>query len=129
MKNQQSKLHGSPVLGAIAVAALGSVLSHAQDAPRSFVASPDIYKVIAEDDNYRVIAVTWKPGQRDKLHSHGSVVAAYNLTDCTARIHNQNGKTTELSRKAGQALVSPTQIHSIENVGKKNCKIILFEPK
>ena len=129
MNNQHSKLHRSPVLGAIAIAALGAAMSHAQDVPRSFVASPDIYKVIAEDDKYRVIAATWKPGQRDNLHSHGSVVAAYNLTECTVRIHTQDGKSTKFSRKSGQALVSPPQTHSIENVGRKDCKIVLFEPK
>lgn len=55
-------------LFALAVLASGSAL--AQGLPRSFEASPDIYKVIAEDTRYRIIAVTWKPGQRDQLHSH-----------------------------------------------------------
>jgi mannose-6-phosphate isomerase-like protein (cupin superfamily) len=125
--NQRLKLHS--LLAALAIAMSGTAVSHAQGVPRSFVASPDIYKVIAEDDKYRVIEVTWKPGQRDNLHSHGSVVAAYNLTDCTVRIYTQDGKSAEFSRKAGQALVSPPQTHSIENVGKKDCKLVHFEPK
>lgn len=37
---------------------------------RSYVASPDVYKVIAESNNTRVILATWKPGQRDAWHSH-----------------------------------------------------------
>ena len=40
------------------------------DAQRSCVTSPDVYKVIAENNNTRVIPATWKPGQRDEWHSH-----------------------------------------------------------
>lgn len=64
----------------------------AQDVPRSFDASPDVYKVIGENDQYRVIAATWAPGQRDNWHSHGAVVAVYALTDCTVRPHTPDGQ-------------------------------------
>lgn len=102
----------------------------AQAVPRSFVASPDVYKVIAENEQYRVIEATWKPRQRDTWHSHGSVVAAYSLTGCTSRLHTPDGKSIDNNTKAGQARIRPVApSHSFENVGKTECKSILFEPK
>lgn len=104
--------------------------SWAQAVPRSFVASPEVYKVIGEDENYRVIAVTWKPGQRDNWHSHGAAVAAYNLTDCKMRVHTPDGKIVENSSKAGESRVrAQAPSHSLENIGTADCKLILFEPK
>lgn len=122
------------LIALVAVSALGGFAAPApvwaQAAPRSFAASPDVYKLIAENEQYRVIAATWKPGQRDTWHSHGAPVAVYNLTDCTARIHTPDGKSIDVNPKAGQASVrAQAPSHSFENVGKSECKLILFEPK
>lgn len=114
------------IAGALAV----PHIAWSQAVPRSFAASPDVYKVIAEDEQYRVIAVTWKPGQRDNWHSHGTPVAAYNLTDCNTRLHTPDGKSVDNNTKAGDARVrAQAPSHSLENIGKAECKLILFEPK
>ncbi len=56
--------------GLIQLAMLGATgLAIAQTVPHSLIASPEIYKVIAENEQYRVIEVTWKPGQRDLVVS------------------------------------------------------------
>ncbi len=102
----------------------------AQTVPRSFAASPGVYKVIAESEQYRVIEATWQPGQRDAWHSHGSFVAGYSLTGCKSRLHTPDGKFTENDSEAGQARIRPVApSHSFENVGTTVCKSILFEPK
>ena len=114
------------IAGALAV----PHIAWSQAVPRSFAASPDVYKVIAEDEQYRVIAVTWKPGQRDNWHSHGARVAAYNLTECNTRLHTPDGKSVDNNTKAGDARVrAQAPSHSIENIGKAECRLILFEPK
>ena len=100
----------------------------AQGLPRSFEASPDIYKVIAENTQYRVIAVTWKPGQRDQLHSHPAS-AAYYLVDCSVRVHMPDGTFRDFNPRAGTAIVqAPIPGHVLENTGTSECKIIMFEP-
>lgn len=124
----------SKFLALITVASVGTFALPqtiwAQDISRSFVASPDVYTVIAEDEKYRVIAVTWKSGQRDNWHSHGAPVAAYNLTDCNMRVHTPNGKVVDNNTKAGSARVrAQAPSHALENVGSTDCKLILFEPK
>lgn len=57
----------------------------AGDVPLSHEADPDVYRVIAENENFRVIVATWQPGQQDAPHSHPAN-AAYRLTDCKNRI-------------------------------------------
>ena len=102
----------------------------AQAAPRSFAASPNVYKVIAENEQYRVIEATWKPGQRDVWHSHGTIVASYSLTPCKFRLHTPDGKFTESESIPGRArITSVAPVHSFENIGTTECKSIHFEPK
>jgi hypothetical protein len=114
----------------IAVVALGAASwAVGQTAPPGFVASPEIYKVIAENDKYRVIEVTWKPGQKDQFHSHPDA-AVYYLDNCSMRnqfagLQPQDGKTI-----AGTARVQPPiPSHMIENIGTTDCRLIMFEPK
>ncbi len=100
----------------------------AQTPPRSFAASPDIYKVLAQNEQFKVITVTWKPGQKDVLHSHPAS-AVYYLTDCSLRIHLPDGSTRDGQPKAGMALVQqPIAAHVLENTGSADCRLVMFEP-
>lgn len=102
--------------------------AQAQPLPRSFAASPDIYKVIAQNEQYKVIAVTWKPGQKDVLHSHPAN-AVYYLTDCSLRIHAPDGSSRDAQPRAGAAIVqAPIPGHVLENVGGTDCRLVMFEP-
>ena len=71
------------VLGTIAMLSVTS-FALAQSAPPTYRADPSIYKVIFEDQNFRVIEATWKNGEHDKGHSHPVASVAYGLTDCHA---------------------------------------------
>ncbi len=102
----------------------------AQQVPLSYQAAPEVYKLLAEDANFRVILATWQAGQKDVQHSH-SAVAAYRLTDCTARAFGADGKMlSEGSAKAGTvALQGIVASHSLENIGTGECKVLLVERK
>lgn len=119
------------VLAILAAAVSGSVVLgsvQAQQLPRSFVASPDIYKVLAQNEQFKVISVTWKPGQKDVIHSHPAN-AVYYLTDCSLRIHAPDGTSREGHPKAGAAIVqAPIPGHVLENIGQSDCRLIMFEP-
>jgi hypothetical protein len=92
---------------------------------------PDDYKVIFEDDNFRVIAATWKAGTTDKPHTHPVPSIAYSLTDCTLKIHNADGSVREIKGKAGEANAVPivTQAHRAENPGAVDCRAVIVERK
>lgn len=102
----------------------------AQTAPLSFNASPDVYKVLAENDQFRVILATWKPGQKDVQHSHPAT-AVYRLSQCSARITGPDGKVlSEGAQPAGSAsLQAGIASHSLENIGTTDCQILIVERK
>lgn len=100
----------------------------AQPMPRSYDASPDIYRVIAQGEPFKVIAVRWAPGQKDVMHAHPAN-AVYYLTDCILRIHLTDGSWREAQPRAGVAIVQPPiAAHVIENIGPAECRLVMFEP-
>jgi hypothetical protein len=102
----------------------------AQDASPSYQADPTVYKVIFEDQNFRMIAATWKSGATDKPHGHPLPFVVYALDDCTLRIRNPDGTTRDLKSKAGAAFAGPiTSSHTAENVSGSDCRAILVERK
>ena len=94
------------------------------------VANPGIYKLVADTREFRVYLATWKPGQRDALHSHDSKVT-YAVTACDFRTYGRDN--SELERgpyKPGDVAVSPGVVaHYFENVGKSDCQLLLVERK
>ena len=101
----------------------------AQTAP-TFQGDPDVYKVIFEDQNFRVIAVTRKKGVHDKAHGHPVPSIVYNITDCATKLYAADGKTNEVPGKAGTAnALAPIASHSAENIGPADCQQILVEKK
>jgi hypothetical protein len=67
----------------------------AQTAPPTYQGDPDVYKVIFEDQNYRVIETTRKKGVHDKMHGHPVPSVVYHVTDCSTKLYAADGKTTE----------------------------------
>jgi hypothetical protein len=98
--------------------------------PPSYQADPDVYKVIFEDANFRVIKSVRKKGEHDKPHSHPLPSVIYFLTDCPTRLYLPDGKTVENTSKAGTAQAVPvTQSHSAENIGQADCESLFVEKK
>lgn len=101
----------------------------AQSTLHSTEASPNVYRVVAQSDRYRVIAVTWRPGERDTWHSHPEA-ATYFLSFCHLRLHSPDGKSREVSPQKDSAFVNPpVKSHSVENIGQEACRLVMFEPK
>lgn len=121
-----SLLHGSLSVAA----ALGLAgICQAQVAPPDNKASPDIYKEIAGNDQYRMVEGVWKPGQRDAFHSHPRMLW-YWATDCSIRWYLPDGTTHDIDVRAGQAgAQDATASHSVENRGTSECRIVMFEPR
>jgi|SRR5579863_248704 len=103
----------------------------AQNAPPTYQGDPSVYKVIFEDQNFRVIEAVRKVGVHDKLHSHPAPSVVYNVTDCTTKLYDANGKLErEATSKAGTANAVPvTAAHSAENTGPADCKQVFVERK
>jgi hypothetical protein len=107
----------------------GAAPLHAQ-VPHALVASPDIYKVMSEDARFRIVEVTWAPGQRDVAHSHPAS-AVYFPMDCTLRQFGPDGAVVATRDVRGGTATVQAAIaaHAVQNVGAAACKVIMFEPK
>ncbi len=102
----------------------------AQSSPPTYQGDPDVYKVIFEDANFRVISATWKKGVNDKLHSHPVAFIVYPVTDCTIRLHNPDGSTRVNETKAGAPFAGPiVPSHTAENISDHDCQAIFVERK
>jgi Cupin domain len=113
--------------GLLACVALFATPASAEDVPRSYVASPDVYKVIAQNGKTKIILATWKPGQRDQWHSHPAT-AVYFLTDCEARVYTPDGKFTDARPRAGGAILQAAiPSHSFENRGSAECRMVIVD--
>ena len=73
----------------IGMASTGAV---AQTAEPTFKGDPDVYKVIFEDANFRVIEANRKKGVHDKAHGHPVPSIVYSLTDCKTKQYAADGK-------------------------------------
>ena len=131
MKRRPLPLNLVAVIGAMSGIALmnAPLIGQAGDVPASFHASPDVYKVLAENDEMRVVLATWTPGKKDVSHSH-PMAAVYTIKDCHARISTPDGKVREVNNKAGAARINPpVASHTFENIGKNECQQVLVERK
>ncbi len=117
-------------LSTMALFAVTPLAALAQTAPPTYEGDPAVYKVIFEDQNFRVIAATWPKGLLDKPHSHPVPSIAYALTDCSIRLHAPDGTTREVTNTAGKALAVPiTASHTAENISPGECRILIVEHK
>jgi hypothetical protein len=124
-------MFGQRKLLASAIASIAIVgAAAAQSSPPTYQGDPDVYKVILENENFRVISATWKKGSTDKPHSHPVAFVVYPITDCTIRLHNPDGSTRINESKAGTPLAGPiTASHTAENISDHDCQAIFIERK
>src|ERR1700687_2107528 len=87
-----------------ALLCLPASVAFAQNAPPTYEADPSVFKIIFENQNFRVISATWKAGVTDKAHSHTAPSVGYFVTDCTLRLRSADGKIVELNPKAGGSM-------------------------
>ena len=69
----------------------------AQDAT---VVDPDHYKVEFENEEVRVLRITYGPGEKSVMHSHPEGVAVF-LTDGNVEFTLPDGKTQDIKVEAG----------------------------
>lgn len=102
----------------------------AQTSPPSYQGDPDVYKVIFEDANFRVISINRKKGVTDKPHGHPVPGVIYHVTDCSTKLRSANGQTRDAISKAGTANATPiVASHTAENTGSADCHQIIVEKK
>lgn len=114
---------------ALAAAVLSLVAApHAALAQDPVKVSPNLYKVLLENDQVRVLEYNVKPGDKEPLHSHVASVV-YVLTGGKAKETTPDGKSQIFESKAGQTMWYGPATHTWEHLGPGNAKVLIVEMK
>jgi mannose-6-phosphate isomerase-like protein (cupin superfamily) len=90
--------------------------------------SPDNYRLLLEDGDYRMVEMSLPAGTSDIEHSHPNEMV-YFITGGKARIHLTDGKFVELEIPDGHVMKHEPWAHRVENIGATHIKAVLFERK
>jgi len=112
------------LLGALAVFAF-VLPATAQDAVK---ADPKHYKVEFENDQIRVLRITYGPHEKSVMHDHPPNFAVF-LTDGKATFTLPDGKVVDAPVKAGTTQWDPGGKHLPQNVGDTPFEVIVVELK
>ncbi|MCH7724481.1 MAG: hypothetical protein IIC76_14250 [Bacteroidetes bacterium] len=86
------------------------------------------YKVVFENDQVRVLRITYGAGEKSVMHYHPDAVAVF-LTDNQVNFTLPDGKVLETTAVKGQTIWTPAGKHLPQNVGDEPLEIILIEIK
>jgi quercetin dioxygenase-like cupin family protein len=90
--------------------------------------SPDIYKVLVDNDDVTVMEITFKPGQSDKMHSH-MVHTVYVIQGGRIKLTMPDGTANELDLPSGGSMHLGMTSHMATNVGDTELKLLAVEHK
>jgi len=99
--------------------------SIAQDAAK---VDPKHYKVEFENDQVRVLRITYGPHEKSVMHSHPEGMVIF-LSDAKGKFTLPDGTTQENTWKAGDVSWVPASSHQPENLGNKSFSLIQVEMK
>lgn len=89
---------------------------------------PKHHKVEFEDNQVRVLRITFPPGEKSVTHNHPNAVAVF-LTDSALKQNLSAGNVPPGPRKAGDVRWSEPFTHAPENAGTAAIEVILIEFK
>jgi quercetin dioxygenase-like cupin family protein len=91
--------------------------------------NPKVYKkILLENDNVRVLAVEFAPGQTMAWHSHPQHTI-YAVTDGTLQITEKGKPATIAKMKSGDVIYIAPVTHMGKNIGKNTVKLVVTEIK
>lgn len=88
--------------------------------------APDVYRVILENDQVRVLSVTMKPGGKSPMHSHPANIV-YTLNASKVKFTTPDGKSVDVDLKAGNCIWNEAQTHASENIGTTTVRALVIE--
>ncbi len=98
-------------------------------APLGTDMSPEVYRIMAENEHLRVVEAIWHPGQRDLFHSHPPF-AAYLLTDVDGLLMFPGGSSVDVRIKSGKGMVQYADpSHAFENLSDIVTRMLIVEAK
>ena len=114
-----------PLFAMAALWVMSAVPAFAQDPVK---VDPKHYKVEFENEQVRVLRISYAAGEKSVMHEHPNSVAVF-LTDGQVKFTTPDGKSREVPAKTGSTQWEPGGKHLPENIGDKPFELILVELK
>jgi quercetin dioxygenase-like cupin family protein len=89
---------------------------------------PARYTVDFENDKVRVVRIRYGPHEQSVMHDHAEGVLVF-LTDHHVKFTYPDGKTEEVTAKAGETMWEPGETPLPENLTDEPLELILVELK
>jgi quercetin dioxygenase-like cupin family protein len=86
------------------------------------------YKLEFENDDVRVLRITYGPHEKSTMHEHPNAVAVF-LTDAKGKFTLPDGSTQAPDMKKGTSMFTPAGKHLPENTGDQPFELLLVELK
>ncbi len=86
------------------------------------------YRVVFENDQVRVLRITYGPHEKSVMHYHPAGVVVF-LTDNRGTFTLPDGQTVEFEGRAGEAIWAEAGSHLPENLRDEPIEVILVELK
>jgi beta-alanine degradation protein BauB len=90
---------------------------------------PEHVKVVAENDQVRVLRYHYGPHEKSARHSHPNNTVDVALTKGRVRLVSSDGTSVEHSVEAGAVNLNPASTHIVENLGDTPFEGLSIEPK
>ncbi len=90
---------------------------------------PQHYQVVFENDQVRILRITYGPNEKSVMHEHPAGVAVFLSDDQHWRFTAPDGTTEEETRKIGEAIWTEAGKHLPENLTDQTHDVILVELK
>jgi hypothetical protein len=98
-------------------------------AEEAVVADPAHYAVDFENDSVRVVRIKYGPREKSVMHEHSRDGVLVYLTDHRVRFTYPDGKSEDVSARAGQTAWSTAGTHLPENLEAKPLELLYIEIK
>ena len=86
------------------------------------------YTVEFENERVRVIRIKYQPGEKSVMHGHPESIGVF-LTDARAKFTYPDGRSEDISAKAGEVLHMDAFTHLPESTSNKPFELIQVELK
>jgi len=90
--------------------------------------APDMYSLLFENQQVRVMKVKFQPGQKIKEHSHPDHYVVVEKPG-KLRVFTKDGEHQDVDLKQDQVLWMPAQTHWAENIGSTPVELVVNELK
>jgi len=121
------RMRVATIIGIIGMAVGGLTVAAAEGKDPLEVA-PAVYTKKFENERVRVLEGHFKAGDSIAMHSHPDHFA-YILGPGTLRLTYPDGRTQDVTAKAGEVIWIPAESHASQNVGQTEVHLLVIELK